>query len=204
MSTDSQPDDSITQAILSGSTYEKVRFERHSYVRQSIPRTLVLQSALLGLLALLLPMYGLYPKSVAPYLPAVDPMLASPKVVMIGVFGGLFQLLAAIILVGTAVYRLRNGPLTEAQAHAVLDAEDFARYVGLGTGGLAILVAVLLSAIGLGGGDAVSSYVATMGRNPFVDSGFGLSVGVVALGAFACSVALFFAGNYLAVLLIGE
>jgi len=78
MTTDPQTDDHIASALLSGSTYEKVQYQRHSFLRQSVPRTLMLQSALLGLLVALLPMYGLFPASVAGYLPATDPGVASP------------------------------------------------------------------------------------------------------------------------------
>ncbi|WP_336336060.1 hypothetical protein [Haloarcula brevis] len=199
MSTDSQPDDTIAQAIISGSTYERVRYERHSYLRQTVPRTLALQSALLGALALLLPMYGLYPDSTAAFLPAVDPAVASPKVLLLGLFGAFLQLFGATLLVGSVLYRVRFTPLTERQAHAALNAEDFARYVALGTGGLAIALSLCLFAVGLGGGDAVSTYIAAMGRNPFVDSGFGVSVAEASLFAFVASVTVFYASRYLLV-----
>ena len=192
-------DDQITDSILSDSTYERLRYERHSFLRQTVPRTLALQSAFLGLLAVLLPVYGLYPEGVDQFLPAVDPEIASPKVLLLGVFGGLLQVFGAALLIATAVYRVRKGPLTEQQAHAALDVEDFARYVGLGTGGLAIVLTVALFAIGLGGEGAVSAYIATAGANPFDDSGFGISVGTVSLAAFIASVMVFYAGSYFAV-----
>jgi hypothetical protein len=204
MTTDPQTDDHIASALLSGSTYERVRYQRHSFLRQSVPRTLMLQSALLGLLVALLPMYGLFPASAAGYLPAADPAIASPKILLLGIFGGLLDLLGATLLAGTALYRVRNAPLTERQAHTVLDAEDFARYVGLGTGGLAILLTVLVFAVGLGGGAAVGTYVGTAGANPFVASGLGLPVVAVSLVAFVASVVLFYAGGYLSVRLSQE
>lgn len=200
MPTDSSQDE-ITRAFLSGSTYDRVRYERHSYVRQPIPRTLALQSALLGVLAMLLPMYGLFPESAATYLPSTDPAVASPKVILLGVFGGILQVLGAVLLVGAAAYRVRKGALTEQQAHSVLNTEDFARYVGLGTGGLAILVCLALFAVGLGGGPAITSYVETLGENPFVASGYGLAVADVSLVAFLASLTVFYAGQYLDVLL---
>lgn len=199
MTTDTEADDHITSALLSGSTYEKVRYQRHAVLRQSIPRTLMLQSALLGPLVALLPMYGLFPASVAGYLPATDPTVASPKVLLLGAFGGLLELLGAMLLIGAALYRLRRAPLTESQAHAVLDIEDFARYVGVGTGGLAILLTVCLFAVGLGGGAAVDSYVGTAGANPFVASGLGLPVVAVSLGGFVASVVIYYIGGYLSV-----
>jgi len=199
MNSDTQPDDRITSAILSGSTYERVRYERHSLFRQSVPRTLTLQSGLLGLLAILLPMYGLFPQSVAGFLPGTDPAVASPKVLLLGVIGGLLELLGAALLVGAALYRVRSAPLSEAQAHAAIDVEDFARYVGLGTGGLAILLTVCLFAIGIGGHGAVSSYITTAGANPFADSGISLPVATVSLVAFAASVAVFYASSYLSI-----
>ncbi|QIO21156.1 hypothetical protein [Haloarcula sp. JP-L23] len=199
MASDPLRDDHITDTMLSGTTYERVRYERHSYFRQTVPRTLALQSAFLGLLAILLPMYGLFPESVGQFLPAADPEIASPKVLLLGVFGGLLEALGAALLVGAAAYRVRLAPLTEAQAHAVLDVEDFARYVGLGTGGLAILLTVCLFAIGLGGEGTVASYIATAGANPYAPSGYGLSVGTVSLAGFVASVLVFYAGSYFAV-----
>jgi hypothetical protein len=192
-------EDRITAALLSDSAYERVRYERHSYFRQTVPRTLALQSASLGMLALVLPMYGLYPNSAVQFLPAVDPVVASPKVLLMGVFGGLFQLISAVLLVGAVFYRVSKAPLTEEQAHSVLNVEDFARYVALGTGGVAILVTTLLFAIGLGGASAIESYVAVMGRNPFAASGLGISVSTVSLLAFVSSVVVFYAGRFLAV-----
>ena len=106
MDSDIQSDDNITSAILSGSTYERLRYERHSFFRQSVPQTLRLQSAMLGLLALLLPIYGLFPDSIASFLPAADPAVASPKVLLLGAFGGLLELVGATVLVGAAVYRV--------------------------------------------------------------------------------------------------
>lgn len=201
MDSDIQSDDNITSAILSGNTYERLRYERHSFFRQSVPQTLRLQSAMLGLLALLLPIYGLFPDSIRSFLPAADPAVASPKVLLLGAFGGLLELLGAAVLVGAAVYRVRLAPLSESQAHTAIDMEDFARYVGLGTGGLAILVTVLLFAVGFGGEGAVSSYIDTAGANPFIDSGVGLPVATVSLVAFVASVTTFYASSYLSVLL---
>ena len=199
MDSDTNSDDRITRAILSGSTYQRVRYERHSFFRQSVPRTLTLQSALLGLLAILLPVYGLYPDSVAAMLPATNPAAASPNVLLLGEVGGLLELFGAALLVGAAVYRVRLAPLTESQAHATVDVEDFARYVGLGTGGLAILLTVALFTLGLGGASTVGAYVAAAGANPFTASGVDLSVASVSLAAFVASVALFYASSYLSV-----
>lgn len=199
MDSNTDSDDKITRAILSGSTYQRLKYERHSFFRQSVTRTLTLQSALLGLLAILLPVYGLFPESVAGFLPATDPAVASPKVVLLGMVGGGLQLLGAGLLVGSVVYRVRRGPLTEAQAHTAIDVEDFARYVGLGTGGLAILLTVCLFALGLGGSAAVGGYIDVAGANPFAPSGFDISVASVSLTAFAGSVAVFYASSYLSV-----
>lgn len=199
MTPNPETDDHIASAILSGSTYQQIQYQRHSFFRQSVPRTLMLQSAMLGLLVALLPMYGLFPTSVAGYLPTVDPSTASPKILLLGVFGGLFELLGATLLVGTALYRVKRASLTESQAHTVLDIEDFARYVGLGTGGLAILLTVCVFAVGLGGGGAVGTYVGTAGANPFVASGLRLPVATVSLVDFVASVVLFYLGGYFSI-----
>jgi hypothetical protein len=109
------------------------------------------------------------------------------------------ELLGAALLVGAGLYRVRQGPLTESQAHKVLDVEDFARYVGLGTGGLAILLTLCMFAVGMGGQSAVSAYLQTAGANPFGASGFGLPIAAVSLTAFVASVVVFYAAGYLSV-----
>ena len=183
-------DDEITDAFLSGSAYERLRLQRQTYFSQSIPTKLTWQSLLLAGLALLLPLWALFPDTVAAYVPATDPAMASPKVLLLGLLGAGIELFTAALLVGAALYRISRYPLTEDQARTVLNVEDFASYLGFGTGGLAIGITVLYFLIGAAGGSAIESYVQSMSVNPFVSSGVGLSVAELATFAFVGCVVL--------------
>jgi hypothetical protein len=183
-------DDTITDAILSGSAYERLRLQRQTYFSQSIPTKLTWQSLLLAGLALLLPLWALYPDTVASYVPTTDPSLASPKVLLLGLIGAGVELFTAALLAGAGLYRIHRYPLTEGQAHTVLNVEDFASYLGFGTGGLAIGITVMYFLIGVAGGSAIESYVKAMSVNPFAASGIGLSVAELATFAFIGCVVL--------------
>jgi len=191
-------DDRITDAILSGSAYERLRLQRPTYFAQPVPTKLTWQSVLLAGLALLAPLYVLFPETVASYLPATNPTLASPKVIVLGLVGAGVELFAAALLIGAALFRIRHYPLSEPQARTVLNVEDFASYLGFGTGGMAIAITLCYFVLGLAGGEAIASYVAAMnGINPFVDSGLGLSVAELAGLSFGGCLGLLLVGQYL-------
>jgi len=194
MTADEQSDDRITAAVLSGSAYEQARVLRHSLFGQPLTRQLSLQGLLLALLGTTVPLYWLFPESVAPYLTSTDPMTATPKVAMLGAFGGTIVFLSSMLLIGAALYRVEHEPLTESQARELLVLEDFTGGLTIGMGGLAILVTVLLFAMGLFGGDVVGSYVQTMGgHNPFGGSEYDIphgDLGVAALTASALVLAV--------------
>jgi hypothetical protein len=187
MSTEQHNDDQITDAVLSGSAYERLRACRHSFTGHPLPRLLSLQGTLLALLATTVPLYRLYPDSVASYLSTTDPLTATPRIAMLGAFGGVIVFLAAAMLVGAAVYRLKYAPLTETQARELLVIEDFSGGLTLGMGGPAIVLTVGGFAMGLLGDGAISSYVATTARNPFSTSLYPLPLGVLGAGALAAS-----------------
>lgn len=189
---DTDDTDDITSAVLSGSMYNQLRLQRRTDFSQTTVTKLTLQSLLLGGLTLLLPIYLLFPSTAMEYLPAADPATASPKVLILGVVGAGIVSFTALLLIGAALYRIRNHPLDESQAQAVLNVEDFASYLAFGTGGLAIGLTVVYFMIGLGGGSAVESYIQAMdGVNPFAASGTGLSVVELAVSSFlGCTVLL--------------
>jgi len=198
MPDDEQESDPILDALVDGSAYERIRVERFAHFKQPLERKLAIQSAMLGLLALLLPLYSLYPRSAGAYLPSLNPVAASPKVLFLGVFGGAVELVTAALLVGVALYRVRNAPLDEAQAHSILDAENFATYLGFGTGGIAIALTLGFFLLGLGGESTLRWYVeATNGINPFATTGVDISVAHVATAALSASVVVLTVRAYL-------
>jgi len=186
--TDEATDDPILERVLSDSAYDRVRTERFSHFKQPVARKLAVQSALLGVLALALPLYLLYPSDAAAYLPSTDPATASPIILFIGAFALVVQLGTAALLAGSALYRVRNEPLTEDQAIEAFNVENFAAYFGFGTGGLAIVMTMCMLALGLGGESTLGAYVETMdGTNPFASSIYALPLGLLGTTALAAS-----------------
>jgi len=203
--TSDAPDD-ITDGLLSDSTYRRLRIERFAHFKQSVPTKLKWQCGLLVALVLTLPIYEVFPATVEQYLPASDPSVASPKVIVVGAVGGAITVASMAMLTASTLYRLRHEPLTEYQAHGVLNVEDFASLIGLiaGTMAIGIMVAyVLLAAVG--GGSAIAQYIAMMdGVNPFADSGIGITVVDVALSAFGAAVAGVWVSEYLRFRIVTE
>lgn len=196
---DDLPEDTILQRALSESPYERKRVEAFSHFKQPIPRKLTIQGALLGSLVLLLPLYSLYPAEAAAYLPSMDPVVASPKVLLLGAFGASIEVATAVLLVGVALYRVKHEPVTEEEARTLFNVETFASYLGFGTGGLVIALTLGFFTLGMGGESALMWYVDTMnGRNPFTGTGTSFSVGHLAAFALAGALAIAIARGYVA------
>lgn len=197
---DEPPEDRITNAVLSGSNYEKVRALRASPFRGSLQETMTNLAALLGVLSLVLPLYAAYPASTRPYLASTDPTQAAPKVLLLGVYGTVMVTVAAAVLVLAGVARLRRWPLDESGAHWLVDMETFAAYVGYGLGGASILITLGYFVLGFVGGSAIGGYVDAMGGlNPFAQAEAGVPVAYVAGTSFALAVVLLGVQWYLTV-----
>ncbi|MFC7227507.1 hypothetical protein N0B31_08835 [Salinirubellus salinus] len=192
--------DSVTAALLGESHYDRLRATRHGLFKQPIHTKLRWQSVLLFGLALLLPLMAVFPADVR----ALLPVTGAPKVVVLGLVGGTVVLVGGIVLTTVGVLRVRlEGRMTERQADTLLNVEEVASLLGIGTGGMGILLTLLFTSIGLGGVELVEAYVQTMGRSPFAATGVEwLSVNSVATLAFVGSVALFTASQYLRVELL--
>jgi hypothetical protein len=183
--------DRIVETVLSGSTYERLRLQRTTVFGQPIPRQLAILSFLLASLSAMLPLYLALPETATAVLPNANPNVASPKVLLLGMVGFATVVFAATLLVGAGLFRLRNRPLTESEAAAVLNLEDLAAFLGLVTGGAATAVTVLYVLVAVAGGETITGFVAgTGGVTPFAHSGVDLTVTEFALLALAGSVAL--------------
>ena len=191
-------DDPITRRVLSDSAYDRIRVERFTHFRQSIPRKLAIVGVLLGSLTLALPLYSLYSVETTAYVPSIDPGAASPTVVLLGTTAVGIEFGTAVLLVGSGLYRARNEPLTESQAISVFNVENFATYVGFGTGGFVVAVTLGLFALGLGGAESLSWYAETMASNPFRSTGLGFTVTHFATVALSAALAVALAREYVA------
>jgi hypothetical protein len=191
---DDDSTDPVTKALLGESTYERLRATRFGMFKQPIHRKLRWQSVLLFGLALLLPLMATFPADIRSPLSG-----AAPKVAVLGLVGGMVVFLGGLTLTGLGVVRVRLEPtMTEWQADTLLNLEEVASLLGIGTGGLGILLTLAFTSIGFGGSEAVSAYVRTMGTSPFATTGVEwLSVSSIATFAFVGSVALFTFSQFL-------
>ena len=191
---DDDPSDPVTKALLGESAYERLRATRFGMFKQPIHRKLRWQSGLLFGVALLLPLMALFPAEVRSSLPGGGSLVgAAPKVALLGLVGGIVVFLGGVTLTAIGVVRVRLEPtMTEWQADTLLNLEEVASLLGIGTGGVGVLLTLVFTAIGFGGSEAVGTYVRTMGTSPFATTGVEwLSVSSIATFAFVGSVALF-------------
>jgi hypothetical protein len=193
-------DDPVTLALLGDSAYDRLRATRHSMFKQPIHKKLRWQSGLLVGLALVLPLMGVFPTDVQMLLQKDATLNAgAPKVVLLGLVGGSIVFIGGVTLtiIGVVRHRLEPG-LTERQADRLLNVEEVASLLGIGTGGIGIVITLVLTAIGFGGVNAIQTYVEALGRSPFAGTGVEwLSVSSVATFAFIGSVSLFICSQYL-------
>ncbi len=193
-------DDPISGALLGDSAYDRLQVRRQGVFPQPVHTKLRWQSGLLFSLALVLPMMAALPAEVRPLLPEDGAATATaPMVVWPGLVGGTIVLLAGVTLIGLGLARVQLEPrMSDAQAAALLNMEEVASLFGFATGGLGILLTLVLTAVGLGGVEAIGLYEQSTGGSPFAPGGVAwLSVNHVAIFGFVGSVGLFTASQYI-------
>ncbi|PSQ08170.1 hypothetical protein BRC97_02055 [Halobacteriales archaeon QS_6_71_20] len=182
-------DDPIAAALLSNSTYERLRQERFGWFKQPLTRKITLQGYLLHVLAGVLPVLALLPRELRALYFGSSVADAAPKVgvvalIAVGVVGA-----AGVGLAAVAYLRIRHGDeFDEHTAHSVLNFEDLCSMAGLATGGVATVATYSFVLLGFGGVDAVRAWMALGGGNPFAASSLPLNVGTVAVTALVVGV----------------
>ncbi len=187
-------DDYITHSIVHGTTYERLRASRYSFFSGPLPRKLTHQGVITALLVAILPLA----LAVPPELAFPHPSVASPKVVLLGLFGLGVEVLAGTGLVAVALVRMRRDSIDERAAHRLLNVEDVASMLGLGTGGIAILVTVSYFGVATLAPEVLPSLEPAHGGGAFAASGTGLTVTTLALLALLVAGALILTGRALA------
>lgn len=192
-------EDSVADAILGDSTYDRLRVERSVAMSHTIAQKLRWQSGLLLALAATFPILVFAPLDVQGFFPSGDPTGAITKALVIGLVGGLATLGGGLGLVYVSIRcRAVGNEMSERRAHSLLALEDMSTYLGLVTGGFAIGVCLLLHLLALGGASATAAYVESVGQNPFAGVGTDVPGTVVSgLGALG-SVVLLLASRHLA------
>lgn len=189
-------EDDVTRAFVGDSTYERLRFSRHSLFTQSIPQKLRIQSTLLFGLAAVLPIMAAFPAEVRESVAASGVGAASPKVILLGLIGGVVVFLGGLSLAVLALVRVYLEPrMSEYEAQTLLSLEETASLLGFGTGGVPIILTLGYVLLGYGGVGAIEAYIRNVGASPYAASGVGISVATVAASAFVGAVALFVLGQ---------
>ncbi|MFB6165801.1 MAG: hypothetical protein ABEJ31_11635 [Haloarculaceae archaeon] len=179
-------DDRIADAILSGSTYERLRVQHAGFLTAPIPTKLALLSGLLAALVPFGPLSALYP-SVQRGLPAAPLAATATGPTTLGFVGVVVVLVAAALLGGVAAVRLGARSLGERRARLLLNLEDLAAFLGVGTGGLAVGVTAAYGLFGLFGVEAATD---TLPAGGAAATGGALSVATLSTVALAGALAV--------------
>ncbi|WP_416840945.1 hypothetical protein [Haloferax sp. DFSO52] len=192
MDTDERIDDPIATALLSGSTYERLRIRRRSLFKQPLSRKLAWQSLILAGLAVVFPLALALPESTRALFSTGDPLASTPKILLLGAYAGAIEVVAALCLIYVGVRRIRNrGSLTERQARRLLDIEDMASLFSLVTGPFAVAAFTGVFLLGFGGQETMMSFFAVGGENPFAAATIPITLFDVTVAAGVMAVAVF-------------
>ncbi|KTG10592.1 hypothetical protein AUR64_07945 [Haloprofundus marisrubri] len=192
MDSDDGVTDPIASALLEGPQYQRLRARRHSLFKQSIPRKLAWQAAILGALALVLPLAMTLPASTRGLFPGGDPLSSTPKILLLGAYAGVIEVVAAAGLLYVGYRRLRTGDsLSEHEARHLLSIEDVSSMISLVTGAFAVVAVDGFFLLGHGGEPAVGAFLAAGGGNPFAGTTVPVTVVGVAVPAAVLAAVLF-------------
>ena len=154
----SDEDDPLADAILSESTFERLRATRFSPWRWPIPQKVAYQSYLLASLAAVVPLTLALPPEVAETYLGASRLDASPHVLVLGVFSLIVLVLTGIGHAVIELYRLRLEPdIPRDRALELLAWEDVASSLGLGTAGVGVIGTLAGVAVGYAGTDLFES-----------------------------------------------
>lgn len=158
MPSDEDDDDPIADAILRGSTFERLRATRFSPWRWPIPRKIAYQSYLLTALAAVVPLTLALPPEIADAYLGASRLDASPHVLVLGVFSLIVLVLTGIGHAVIGLYRLRLEPdISQNRALELLAWEDVASSLGLGTAGVGVFATLAGVGVGYAGTDLFAS-----------------------------------------------
>lgn len=181
-------EDRHAAALLGDSQYERIKLQRYSLFKLSLPRTLALQGLILAALALVLPLALSQPEPTRTLLGG-DVLAAEPKFLFLGAYASAIELVGVLGVCYVAYRRLTaDDVLSEREVHDLLAIEDAATHVSLVTGGAAVAVVHGFFLIGLAGDPLVGRFQTLVGRNPFEPGIIPISVGGVAVAAAVLAV----------------
>jgi hypothetical protein len=189
-------DDPISHAIVDGTPYERLRARRYSLFSGTIPTKLRRQGGLLLLLTAVVPVLGAA-TAAAEGGTAWSALFTSPKIALLAFFAVSIETLAAVVLFAIAALRLRHETLDERTAHRLLNLEDVASMIGLGTGGLAVVLVGFYAVGGVLAPDVLVGLQPAHSSGPFSGSGAGVSLAAVAVLSSVLAVVTVIGGSLL-------
>lgn len=189
-------EDQISRAIVDGTPYEQLRARRYSLFSGSIPTKLRRQGGVLITLTATVPILAAATATTEGG-GTWAALFASPKLALLGLFAVGVETLAATVLFAIAALRLRHEILDERTAHRLLNLEDMASMMGLGTGGLAVGLLVCYAVVGVLAPDALVGLQPAHSGGPFSTSGTGVPLAAVAAVASVLAVVTVVGGTLL-------
>jgi len=189
-------DDHISHAIVDGTPYERLRARRYSLFSGTIPAKLRRQGGLLLLLTAVVPVLGAATATTEGGT-AWSALFTSPKIALLAFFAVGVETLAAVALFAIAALRLKHEILDERTAHRLLNLEDMASMVGLGTGGLAVVLVATYAVVGVLAPDALVGLQPAHSAGPFSASGAGVPLAAIAGLSSVLAVATVVGGSLL-------
>lgn len=172
-------DDRISRAIVEGTPYERLRARRYSLFSGSIPTKLRRQGLLLATLVATIPATAIA-TATSEGGTLWTALFTSPKLALLGLFAVGVETLAATAFFTIAALRLRREVVDERTAHRLLNVEDMASMLGLGTGGLAVALIGIYAVVGVLAPDALVALQPAHSGGPFSASGAGVPLTVLA------------------------
>lgn len=189
--TENDPDDDISEIVVSGSEYEQLRLVSGVFTSRSLQWKVRLHAALLFALATIYPIALVLPAGVRPFFPGSTPALGSPNILVVGVGGALAQTFGGV-LTWFVAYRADSRDGDEIDARRYVALESVASVFGYGTGGIAILLTVgffLVNLGGVGAAEALREALASA-RGTYEPSVVGVSVRTLGTVSFLVGLVL--------------
>lgn len=189
------PDDPVTEALVDGTTYERVRVQRISTFAQPIPRKLHRLGWLLFVLAAALVSTAALPSATTTVL-AANPVGTTTKVSVLAAIAGSIAAVMGLALLANGLARERLEPMDEATAESVLALEEMASVLGFTIGGVLAALAVAIVLIAHGGPEPVAALLTVTKTSPYeaVASPVALPPIRVGVAAWLAGLALHLAG----------
>lgn len=184
--------DRITDILLNGSVYQKVKIRTYRWFSAPVPKRLKWQAILLFSLAAIYPVMSFLPTTTKEkYFRTTEIATTSPTVALLAAACIVFTVLGAAGHLGAVYLRIHwQSNMTRQKAQELLSLEEASSVIGVGTAGIGASVTHFLTSLGYSGTAVMRKYSLT----PYELSGSVFTVEAVAIIAVLLGTFLYIAG----------